>query len=133
MDKQTLRRLLLGGFTWQRLIHSLIFIYIFFCLYVFFYADRMIFLPQPSSYRDNRDILKIMTDEQIQLSAVYLPNPASIYTILYIHGNAEDLGDIQSVLICLAFPFWDASEVSLRLGRERLTQLQPFTMRLTVV
>ena len=39
-----------------------------------------------------------MTDEQIQLSAVYLPNPASIYTILYIHGNAEDLGDIQPVL-----------------------------------
>ncbi len=98
MDKRTLRRLLLGEFTWQRLIYSLVFIYIFFCLYVFFYADRMIFLPQPSSYGDNRDILKIMTDEQIQLSAVYLLNPASTYTILYIHGNAEDLGDIRPVL-----------------------------------
>ncbi|HEY9671345.1 MAG TPA: alpha/beta hydrolase, partial [Waterburya sp.] len=98
MDKRILRRLLLGEFTWQRLFHSLIFIYIFFCLYVFFYSDRMIFLPQPSSYRDNRDILKIMTDEQIQLSGVYLPNPASVYTILYVHGNAEDLGDIQPVL-----------------------------------
>jgi fermentation-respiration switch protein FrsA (DUF1100 family) len=98
MDKQTLRRLLLGEFSFKRLIYSLIFIYAFLCLYVFFIADGKIFLPQPSSYSDTRDILKLTTDDHIQLSAVYLPNPASKYTILYIHGNAEDLGDIQPVL-----------------------------------
>lgn len=98
MDKRTLRRLLLGEFTFKRMIRSLIFIYVVFCLYVFFRADPMIFLPQPSSYRDSSHIIKLMADEQIQLSAVYLPNPASTYTILYVHGNAEDLGDIQPVL-----------------------------------
>ena len=98
MDKQTLRRLLLGEFTFKRLVRSIIFIYAFFCLYVFFFADGKIFLPQPSSYSDTSDILKITTHDQIQLSAVYLPNPASKYTIVYIHGNAEDLGDIQPVL-----------------------------------
>ncbi|AFZ17843.1 alpha/beta hydrolase [Allocoleopsis franciscana] len=98
MDKQTLQRLLWGEFTFKRLIRSLIFIYTFFCLYVFFFADGKIFLPQPSSYADTRDILKVTTHDQIQLSAVYLPNPASQYTIVYIHGNAEDLGDIQPVL-----------------------------------
>lgn len=98
MDKQTLQRLLWGEFTFKRLIRSLIFIYTFFCLYVFFFADGKIFLPQPSSYSDTSDILKVTTHDQIQLSAVYLPNPASQYTIVYIHGNAEDLGDIQPVL-----------------------------------
>ncbi|HEY9709655.1 MAG TPA: alpha/beta hydrolase [Oculatellaceae cyanobacterium] len=98
VNKQTLRRLLLGEFTFKRLVRSLIFIYIFFGLYVFFVADRMIFLPQPSSYQDTSAILKLRTADQIQLSAVYLPNPASTYTILYTHGNAEDLGDIQPVL-----------------------------------
>jgi hypothetical protein len=98
MDKQTLRRLLLGEFTFKRLMRSLIFIYAFFCLYVFFVSDRMIFLPQPSSYQDTNEILKVTTPDRIQLSAVYLPNPASTYTILYTHGNAEDLGDIQPVL-----------------------------------
>lgn len=98
MNKQTLRRLLLGEFTFKRLVRSIIFIYAFFCLYVFFFADGKIFLPQPSSYSDTSDILKITTHDQIQLSAVYLPNPASQYTIVYIHGNAEDLGDIQPVL-----------------------------------
>jgi hypothetical protein len=98
MDKQTLRRLLLGEFTFKRLMRSLIFIYAFFCLYVFFVSDRMIFLPQPSSYQDTSEILKVTTPDRIQLSAVYLPNPASTYTILYTHGNAEDLGHIQPVL-----------------------------------
>jgi hypothetical protein len=58
----------------------------------------MIFLPQPSSYQDTQAILKLTTPDRIRLSAVYLPNPASPYTILYVHGNAEDLGDIQPVL-----------------------------------
>jgi fermentation-respiration switch protein FrsA (DUF1100 family) len=98
MDKQTLRKLLWGEFTLKRMIRSLIFIYLCLCLYLFFFADRKIFLPQPSSYEDSSAILKLTTDDQIQLSAVYLPNPASDYTILYTHGNAEDLGDIQPVL-----------------------------------
>ena len=98
MDKQTLRRLLWGEFTFKRLVRSLIFIYAFFCLYVFFIADKKIFLPQPSSYQDTSEILKLTTADQIQLSAIYLPNTASTYTILYTHGNAEDLGDIKPVL-----------------------------------
>ncbi len=98
MDKRTLKRLLLGEFTFTRLVRSLIFIYAFFCLYIFFFADQKIFLPQPSSYQDSRTIVKLTASDQIQLSAVYLPNPASTYTILYSHGNAEDLGDIQPVL-----------------------------------
>ena len=98
LNQHTLRKLLFGEFTFKRLVRSLIFIYIFFGLYVFFVADRMIFLPQPSSYQDTSAILKVKTADQILLSAVYLPNPASTYTILYTHGNAEDLGDIQPVL-----------------------------------
>ncbi len=106
MDKSTLRRLLIGEFTWKRLVRSLIFIYFCVCLYAFFFADGKIFLPQPSSYRDTSDIIKLTTPDllaaalryRIQLSAVYLKNPASPYTIIYSHGNAEDLGDIRSVL-----------------------------------
>jgi fermentation-respiration switch protein FrsA (DUF1100 family) len=98
MDKSTLRQLLLGEFTWKRLVRSLLLIYISVGLYAFFFADGKIFLPQPSSYRDNSDIIKLTTPSRIQLSAVYLKNPASDYTIIYSHGNAEDLGDIRHVL-----------------------------------
>ncbi len=98
MNKQTLRRLLIGEFTVQRLIRSLIFIYLFFCLYVMFTADRMIFVPQPSTYRDTSEIIKLTTPDQIQISALHLANPEATYTILYSHGNAEDLGGIRPVL-----------------------------------
>lgn len=98
MNKQILKRLLIGDFSFKRVVRSFIFIYAFFCFYVLFTADAKIFLPQPSSYQDTKDIIKLTTFDQIQLSAVYRSNPASTYTILYAHGNAEDLGDIEPML-----------------------------------
>ncbi len=59
-----------------------------------FQSERLIFLPRPASYQDGDAILKLTTADGLQISAVYLPNPAATYTLLYSHGNAEDLGDI---------------------------------------
>ena len=108
-----LRRLLLGDFTLKRLVRSLLLIYLFFMVYVFVSADRMIFLLPASSYTDTPDVIKIVEPLSAhQLSGLYLPalssitadsihpiSPASIpYTVLYSHGNAEDLGLIRPVL-----------------------------------
>ncbi|WP_204102513.1 MULTISPECIES: alpha/beta hydrolase [Spirulina sp. CCY15215] len=98
MDQKQIRKLLIGEFTFKRMINSLLFIYIFFALYVFFVADRMIFVPQPASYTDDEDILKLSTSNQEKFSGLYLPNPNAQYTLLYSHGNAEDLGEIRPVL-----------------------------------
>ncbi len=98
IDSVKLRKLLIGEFTWKRLVRSLIFIYTFFALYVFFRADSMIFLPQPASYSDTEAILKVPVTPTEDISAVYLPNEQATYTLLYIHGNAEDLGHIRPVL-----------------------------------
>lgn len=98
MDKATLRKLLIGEFTWKRLVRSILFIYTFFALYVFFRADSMIFLPPAASYNDTQDILKLPVTNDQHISALYLPNPNAAYTLLYIHGNAEDLGDIRPKL-----------------------------------
>ncbi|NEO27023.1 MAG: alpha/beta hydrolase [Kamptonema sp. SIO4C4] len=98
MTNDQLQKLLIGEFTWQRLIRSLVFIYVFFAGYVFFMADRMIFIPPPVSYSDSEEILKLTTPDQEKIAAVHLRNPDADYTLLYVHGNAEDLGQIQSVL-----------------------------------
>lgn len=73
-------------------------IYAAVCLIAFLVADRMIFLPPPSSYRDTGEILKVTSAPGVELSAVHLVNPAAEYTILYSHGNAEDLGLIAPLL-----------------------------------
>lgn len=101
MDKKTIRRLLIGDFSGQRLINSLLFIYAFLCFYAFFLTDRQIFQPQTKTYQDSPDILKLTSRPGVQISAVYLPNPKAVYTILYSHGNAEDLGDIKPLLATL--------------------------------
>lgn len=98
MRNLSLRKMLIGELSWKRLLRSLLFVYTFFALYVYFRADSMIFLPQPATYQDTQDILKISVANKEKISAIYLPNPQAAYTILYIHGNAEDLGDIRPVL-----------------------------------
>jgi abhydrolase domain-containing protein 17 len=98
MPQPLLQKLLIGELSWERLVRSLLFIYTFFALYVFFRADSMMFLPQPASYQDTKEILKLPVTDTEKISALYLPNSEATYTLLYIHGNASDLGDVRPLL-----------------------------------
>lgn len=98
MDKQLLKKLMIGDFNWKRMLKSFLFIYAFFAVYVYFRADSMIFLPQPASYENDANIKQITSGDNQKISIMYLQNPQAKYTIIYAHGNAEDLGDIQSHL-----------------------------------
>lgn len=70
------------------------------------FAERLIFQPHPSSYRDaefeplrSQDIQHLrLRSGSDTISAVYLPNPAARYTVVYSHGNAEDIGDDLFIL-----------------------------------
>ena len=66
--------------------------YIALFLFAVLMSERAIFQPQPSSYRDNPQIIKMTTADGVRISAVYLESPQAKYTILYSHGNAEDIG-----------------------------------------
>jgi fermentation-respiration switch protein FrsA (DUF1100 family) len=55
----------------------------------------MIFQPQPSFYKDGPDILKLATPSGEKISAKFHPNPEAKYTILFSHGNAEDIGSVD--------------------------------------
>lgn len=64
------------------------------------FGDRMTLPAPPASYlRGSLDReLTIRTSDGVELSAVYLPNDPATYTILYSHGNGEDLGNLLPVL-----------------------------------
>lgn len=98
MDQSKLKALVFGKLSWIRLMRSTILIYLFFALYVYFRADSMIFQPQSASYQDDENILKLPITETKSISAQYLSNSNAEYTVLYSHGNAEDLGDIQPIV-----------------------------------
>jgi fermentation-respiration switch protein FrsA (DUF1100 family) len=73
-------------------------LYLALAIYTWFLSDQQIFLPQPSSYKDTPEILKLKSRNGNMISALYLLDPAAKFTLLVSHGNAEDLGDDRSWL-----------------------------------
>lgn len=98
IDKKTLHNLLVGDFSLKRLFGSALFIYACVCAYAYFFSERLIFQPQAASYSDTPEIIKLSSAADVQISALYLSNPKATYTLLFSHGNAEDLGDIRWLL-----------------------------------
>lgn len=93
MDKKNIIGLLIGKFSVLRLIRSTLIIYVLVGLWAFFFSERLIFLPRPSSYQENQEFVKLQSSDTVQITGVYLALPKAKYTILYSHGNAEDLGE----------------------------------------
>ena len=77
-------------------------VYSTFALSVFFFADRLIFLPPPASYdhHPTRDphAINILTGDANVIAARYFHHPAGHYTLLYSHGNASDIGTVSPIL-----------------------------------
>jgi abhydrolase domain-containing protein 17 len=102
MDKRRIKKLLLGDLSVRRVVRSMIliplFIYVALFFIALFFSDRLIFQPPPASYQDSDAIVKLTTKSGKQISAIHLINEKAKYTILYSHGNAEDIGDLRPVL-----------------------------------
>ncbi len=84
MDGSTLTRVLIwsGGF------------YLFLNLFALLATNRMIFVPQNPSYHHLPNEVKITSGNGERINAVFLENPRAKHTILFSHGNAEDLGNV---------------------------------------
>jgi fermentation-respiration switch protein FrsA (DUF1100 family) len=98
LSRTGLRRVLFPELSLLRVVLSLAFVYAAVAGLAWFFADRMIFLPPPPTYRDTAEIVKIPTADGPRVSALYLANPEARYTLLYSHGNAEDLGVVRPIL-----------------------------------
>jgi pimeloyl-ACP methyl ester carboxylesterase len=93
---------LVEGTSLKRLFFSiivgLVLSYVGLLLYGTMFAERMIFLPPVTEYRDTSSTLKLESRDGVEISAVYLADPQATYTILFSHGNAEDLGTLTPEL-----------------------------------
>lgn len=84
MNKKKL--LIYGGFLF------LIFCYILVTAGAYFFIEQLMFPAPPSSYTDTAEIIKLTTTNGTRISAKYYQNPTAEYTVLYSHGNGEDIG-----------------------------------------
>lgn len=67
--------------------------YAAFAALVWLFAERLIFLPPRARYEQTPEILLLPRTAGGTVAAVHLPNPRARYTILFSHGNGEDIGD----------------------------------------
>ena len=93
MDKEAWRRLLIGDFSFRRLLRSIVLVYVAFGVIIFFTADRLMFHPEISAGSEIKDGILITTSNGERISAMYRPRAGARFTILYSHGNAETLAD----------------------------------------
>jgi len=96
-----LRHYLLGEVSWQRLVRSAVLIYVLVAAYVYVRADAMIFRPPPPTYDLLAQMRLIPMEGGDRLAVLYLPNPAATFTLLYSHGNAEDLVWLLTMILAL--------------------------------
>lgn len=66
--------------------------YIAVFIFAVFFSDGVIFQPPAPQYRDGKELVRLRSANGAQIAALYLNHPDAKYTILYSHGNAEDLG-----------------------------------------
>jgi hypothetical protein len=96
--RRWLKRWVIGDLSLRRFAGSIVFIYGSLCALTFLLEDRLLYRPHhPASYADSPEIHKLRSG-RFQISARYIEQPGARYTLLYSHGNAEDLEDISVLL-----------------------------------
>ncbi|MES2981903.1 MAG: alpha/beta hydrolase [Verrucomicrobiota bacterium] len=87
------KRILIGTWSWKRPFISLGSIYVLLCIIALTCADRLIFLPPTPSYSETLPgYIKIDSKNAKPVAAIHLKAKPNAPTIIYSHGNAEDIG-----------------------------------------
>lgn len=92
MDKRTLHKLLIGRFTWGRLVRSTLIIAVLLVCFVVSCANELMFHPPKASYGPDDGVVWIPMADGRRIAAMYYERPGSEFTVLFSHGNAEDIG-----------------------------------------
>ena len=97
MKLGTLRKWLVGEFTVKRLIRSVIEIYVILFLIGACCPYKLIFQPPSPSYTKLPGQFTVYSADSNPVACVHMPVKKSTYTLLYAHGNAEDIGQLVRV------------------------------------
>lgn len=79
-------------------LRILVFVYLGLLIIALLLVNRLLFPIGRSSYKDDDSIIKIKVGSHDTISARYYYNPDARWTVLYSHGNGEDLGTIEPLM-----------------------------------
>jgi len=72
--------------------------YVFLAVGAHFLSLGMMFPRPPVKYDLGPDYIQLTAPDGVKIAARYWPNPKAKYTLLYLHGNYEDLGTVAGYL-----------------------------------
>lgn len=92
------KKIIIGDLTLKRLFRSFAIFYVGICIFAFFYAEKLIFPYNQSSYNNQITGLKIFkSKDDTDIASRFWKAENEKYLILYFHGNYLDLGDLDEV------------------------------------
>lgn len=92
----SMRKWVVGEFSWVRLIRFPIIVYVILVNVGLFFSDKLIFPSPSSSYSPDLKGLEFIENADGQrIATVFQKAPSEKYVALYFHGNAEDLGQVS--------------------------------------
>lgn len=92
------KRVLIGDWNWKRPFKSLLAVYLLLAVFAVFFADSILFAPPVPSYgADFKGLIHLRTEAGEDIAACHHPAAAGMPTLLYSHGNAEDLGQAEEL------------------------------------
>lgn len=95
------KKYLIGEWNWKRPIKSFAFIYGALLIVALCFADRMIYHPPLAGYTDQTAHIQVVRDHAGQKTGLfYLPAAQHMPTLLWSHGNAEDIGLLKDRFQC---------------------------------
>ena len=92
------KKILVGKWSWKRPLYSLAFIYLTFLLVACFLADQIIFQPPGIAYSKNRRGFSLLGKGEEATAIFYLPARPGMPTLLWSHGNAQNLESLKPAL-----------------------------------
>jgi len=87
-----LTKILWGSWSWKRPLYSIILVYFALGVVAIFFAEKLIFYPPSNHYNEKLDNLILIKSGEQTISTVHYPAGQNMPTILWSHGNAEDIG-----------------------------------------
>ena len=90
---------ILGSWSWKRPFYSLFAIYLLLLIVVIFFAEKLLFFPPDSGYSDQLNgFVFLENKEQKKVACIYKKAAIGMPTVLWSHGNAEDINTSQQYM-----------------------------------
>lgn len=93
---------------WARFAFLFLCLYLLFCGLAWLFADRMLFpVPRPSSYDTEFSNLVLELEDGEKIHCLHLQSENPSLSIIYSHGNGEDIGMLEDLLQSWKEPEWE--------------------------